>query len=710
MKRFLLTALFLCFSSLCYSQAPSLRLLTINIWSGLDYRGSMKFGELEPPERRDLRFESLTRQIRSLGPDIIFIQEANPVGSVASRLAESLGMDEIDNVCLAGIKLGPLGMPANLKEGMIILAKSSLRLEKVSVWKLSGSFGLFGDAVTIHFDESNFALVGKIEVGGAPVYLINLHLSSEVPYDSVLESGFRSFTLPGRDGSADLNSAIDEWKKYGGKRMEQAESFLSRVNELPDNCPIIAGGDFNAVASSPEMMLLGDSGKFFNPPISTGPEPAHNTWEIERNENVYSSTILENIDGTRKTGSELISALYDRQARKIDHLLFNHRFSPGDIRFSAITLDSAVGGILPSDHFGLYADLDLTHLLASGPGINGSLASPGSTFEPLPVFSYDTDAGFGYGAKAFLLNSLGWDESFDALFFNSSKGERWYRFVFSIPDFELRQGKIYPVSFDLTVDYDKWIKSSFFGIGSGSSYSRREYYTKEPLELSLTAGRGFTRSLVAQAGIKHKILRNYNLPDSTRLSSMPPGLTASTMRSTSLFVSLSYDSRNSYIHPSRGTVLKAEFESDPGWGASGRPYQRAALWLSNYFTLFDYPKTILSTRGALQNLSGDDLPLQALLALGGGNSLRGSPQDRYLDKVSAVVNLELRFPIYWRFGGIVGYDAGKVWNEISRIGMSGWSTNPAAGLRFYFDTFIVRLDLGFGKETTGFYLNFGHLF
>jgi hypothetical protein len=36
--------------------------------------------------------------------------------------------------------------------------------------------------------------------------------------------------------------------------------------------------------------------------------------------------------------------------------------------------------------------------------------------------------------------------------------------------------------------------------------------------------------------------------------------------------------------------------------------------------------------------------------------------------------------------------------------------NSLVGLRFSMDTFVVRADLGFGKETTGFYLNFGHLF
>ena len=40
--------------------------------------------------------------------------------------------------------------------------------------------------------------------------------------------------------------------------------------------------------------------------------------------------------------------------------------------------------------------------------------------ELLPILSYDTDAGFGYGLKMFALNYLGNDESFDLTLFNST--------------------------------------------------------------------------------------------------------------------------------------------------------------------------------------------------------------------------------------------------------------------------------------------------
>ncbi|MBM4162530.1 MAG: hypothetical protein FJ217_15695 [Ignavibacteria bacterium] len=96
--------------------------------------------------------------------------------------------------------------------------------------------------------------------------------------------------------------------------------------------------------------------------------------------------------------------------------------------------------------------------------------------------------------------------------------------------------------------------------------------------------------------------------------------------------------------------------------------------------------------------------------MGGTRTHRGYPQDRFLEKAAGVVNAEICFPIFWRFGGVFGLDAGKVFRSPSEWSFGKWSVNSVAGLRFYMDTFVVRADVGFGRETTGFYLNFGHLF
>jgi len=74
------------------------------------------------------------------------------------------------------------------------------------------------------------------------------------------------------------------------------------------------------------------------------------------------------------------------------------------------------------------------------------------------------------------------------------------------------------------------------------------------------------------------------------------------------------------------------------------------------------------------------------------------------------VNSEVRFPIHWRFGGVLSIDAARTFNPLGNVALRDWAYNSVVGLRFYMDTFVVRADLGFGAETTGFYLNFGQLF
>ena len=137
----------------------------------------------------------------------------------------------------------------------------------------------------------------------------------------------------------------------------------------------------------------------------------------------------------------------------------------------------------------------------SGNEADSSASREQPIIEPFPILSYDTDAGFGYGVKVVFRNQLGFRESFDLTLFNSTKGERWYRLVASLPDAEMRQGTSYPIAFDLAVDYDKWINNSFFGVGNDASFDQREIYTKEPLDLSLTVSRGFSPEVIAGADL-----------------------------------------------------------------------------------------------------------------------------------------------------------------------------------------------------------------
>lgn len=93
------------------SAAQTLRIATINVWSGLDYRGTLCMGEVESDSVRSERLSLLLEECRRVQPDLLFLQECNPVGVVGSIFSEGLGYDRIDQRANGGFKIGPLGLP-----------------------------------------------------------------------------------------------------------------------------------------------------------------------------------------------------------------------------------------------------------------------------------------------------------------------------------------------------------------------------------------------------------------------------------------------------------------------------------------------------------------------------------------------------------------------------------------------------------------------
>ncbi len=330
----------------------------------------------------------------------------------------------------------------------------------------------------------------------------------------------------------------------------------------------------------------------------------------------------------------------------------------------------------------------------------------GIDWEVFPIVTYDTDAGFGYGIKGYIRNPLSGNESFDLTLYNSTEGERWYRLQFSYPDYEARQGTDYGYALDLTADYDKWISYYFYGIGGSSSYDNRELYTREPLELNIILNRTLTAEVILQAGIRYKTIKYTDFPD----SSLPPGYsyTDKTDRFSFIIQGI-FDTRNSIINPVSGNAITAGFEFSPGYTFANSSFIEARLTFQTYNKII-FPELVFAGRLDIQQLIGDKIPVQFLLPIGGNLTLRGFSQDRFLDKGSALINAELRFPIWWRFGGIAGIDAGRVFPSPAEFSFDRWKISPAAGLRFYMNNFVVRADIGISSETVGFYFNFGHLF
>jgi len=340
----------------------------------------------------------------------------------------------------------------------------------------------------------------------------------------------------------------------------------------------------------------------------------------------------------------------------------------------------------------------------------GPIIKSEKSLSVFPILMYDTDIGTGYGAKAKFVNYLAKKESFDLIVFNSTKGERWYVFTFSIPDFEIRQGTKYSLSFDTRAEYDKLLKSNFFGIGPDSKQEDLTNFTFKKSELQLTVGRGFSSSFVVEGSYVFRNIKYFDVKDGAFKETLE-----SVGEQFSPFVSLlaRYDTSDSRIHPKRGIHLL--FQNDLAsshLGNKNASFYRFNVDFRKYTLLFG-TRDVLAFRILVQNISGDKIPLFEMSVLGGGstqNAMRGHQMSRFQDKGKILLNAEYRFPLWRRLGGNIFIDAGSVWPSFKQMDLQKFAVDMGWGLRYYLKNFLARFDMGFSKEGTGIYFNFGHVF
>ena len=344
-------------------------------------------------------------------------------------------------------------------------------------------------------------------------------------------------------------------------------------------------------------------------------------------------------------------------------------------------------------------------------------------FEWLPIVSYDTDAGFGYGVKTFFYDQFNSTESFDLILFNSTKGEQWYKFVFSNPDFESRQGTKYPLAIDLIFEYDKWKNYKLYYYGWDNESLKfiepiveyKDECVSEIIETKIVFNHAFQSDLTGFLAFKFKSISIYDVRRDSVLEN--PENTENkflynpSVKYLSINLNGKWDTRNSYINPSRGIVLEADLEFAPDIIEKNSSFFRQGFIVRYYTELF-FKNLIFASRAMEQVLlSGSESSQFLAIPVGGNSTLRGVPADKYRFNSAFLLNSELRFPIWWRFGGIGGVDIGYGSNkDLYPENEIDWIINPVVGLRFFMDNFIVRADVGFYKNDIGFYLNFGHIY
>lgn len=170
----------------------------------------------------------------------------------------------------------------------------------------------------------------------------------------------------------------------------------------------------------------------------------------------------------------------------------------------------------------------------------------------------------------------------------------------------------------------------------------------------------------------------------------------------SFFINL--DSRNHTYVPNKGELFRLRFTNFDK--AVGSDYSFQALEI-------DYRKFIKITNRStlafhsLSLFNFGNVPFRNLALLGGKEIMRGYYQGRFRDEKFFAAQVEYRYPIYGRFGGVVFAGAGQVAQNFSDFGFFRFKPSFGTGLRFAVlkqEKLNLRLDVGLGNNSLNYYI------
>lgn len=170
-----------------------------------------------------------------------------------------------------------------------------------------------------------------------------------------------------------------------------------------------------------------------------------------------------------------------------------------------------------------------------------------------------------------------------------------------------------------------------------------------------------------------------------------------------------YDSRDFIPNPYRGLYLSfQETLFAKGLGNCGQ-----SLWRTTFTA--DYYKQLWKGGILAADLYGefnsDGTPWPMLARMGGSYRMRGYYEGRYTDNDMITFQLELRQRIWRRIGCVVWGGAGNVFHKLDNFNWSETLPNYGVGLRWELKKRVnIRIDYGFGKNTSGFLLNINEAF
>ncbi len=333
----------------------TIRIFTLNVWSGFRYNGLIRLEEYEPAPIREKRFEGLLHELDRLQPDLLALGELNPLFSRERQIKNATGYDSFVHMGVAGVRVGRVGFPLNLREGDGIFARPSLHAEWIGRAHLGGN-GYCGNTFSFHFDNLTQALLIRFcTPGGKDCYFCGTHFTAapdDGPENRRLLEGYAAQMHCGR---RQMFRAGRKLSDGASMRMTESRRLLEFLNRnVPDGAPLIVAGDLNAETGWMEIQTLLKAG-FTD--LSPASPDGRMTWDPRFNRNL-STFYAEDAQREYASPYKKLEATDELTPRNIDHILVRN-LPPQPEGCCTVCADQPYEGLNLSDHFGLFAELKI---------------------------------------------------------------------------------------------------------------------------------------------------------------------------------------------------------------------------------------------------------------------------------------------------------------------------------------------------------------
>jgi outer membrane protein assembly factor BamA len=252
------------------------------------------------------------------------------------------------------------------------------------------------------------------------------------------------------------------------------------------------------------------------------------------------------------------------------------------------------------------------------------------------------------------------------------------------------------------INYQKF-PDKFYGVGPNTPDLLEEAYTPKTFSAGVRFQRRITGGL--NAGIRYEF-QNTDITETTQggllETGVIPGSEGGVVSGVGAMVN--WDTRNNIFYPTAGSYHRVSVSSFGNAVGSDFDFTKYVIDLREYISL--NRSAVLAMRGLLDSSSGV-VPFWRLAQLGGQDVLRGYYQGRYRDLHALAGQIELRMGFWWRMGVVAFAGAGNVANRLNHFNAHFIRYSGGFGIRYRFDekeAMNIRLDFGYGEDTSGIYI------